>query len=295
MRKITSRWPHQNSLKIEWNIGKRCNLDCSYCPSEIHDNHSPHTYIELLKSAVDKLSQINKPLRISFTGGEPCVHPQISELFHYAKKHAEWINVTTNATRKAEWYSQQPFDHIVFSLHFETKDWERCLTNIIETNKLVDIPIQVHVMAHHEHMENVKEAIILLEENKIKYVIRRIRWTDKHDQFDDMRYKTTDLDWILKRESTSLPNCTIDDEHYIHANDIIKEHKNQFRGWTCNIGLESLMINWDGKIHRATCRVGGSLGNIYHGTFEMPSQSVTCTRNWCTCAADIPITKYDKN
>lgn len=291
MYKITSRWPHQNSIKVEWNIGKRCNFDCTYCPSAIHDNHSPHTDIKILKSTVDRLSQINKPLRLSFTGGEPCVHPKISELLSYAKQHASWINVTTNGTRKAEWYAKQPLNHIVFSLHFESKGWSRCLKNIIATHGLVDIPIQVNVMAHHKHMENVKTAVEILENAGVKHVIRRIRWTEKHDQFDDMRYSSEDLDWILQKQATSLPNCEIDDNYYLHANDIIKEHKNQFKGWQCHVGLESLMINWDGEIHRATCRVGGSLGNIYKDNFEIPKQPVICSREWCTCAADIPVTK----
>ena len=52
------------------------------------------------------------------------------------------------------------------------------------------------------------------------------------------------------------------------------------------------MINWDGEVHRATCRVGGSLGNIYEGTFVAPTEPVVCTRDWCTCAADIPLTKF---
>lgn len=292
MYKVTSRWPHQDSLKIEWNIGKRCNFDCTYCPAEIHDNHSPHTDIEILKIAVDKLSNIQKPLRISFTGGEPCVHPKITELFEYTRNHASWINVTTNGTRKPQWYADQSLDHIVFSLHFETEEWSRCLQNIIDTNNLVDIPIQVNVMAHHEYMEHVKNAVEILETSKIKYVIRRIRWTEKHDRFDDMRYKSEDLDWILSKEATSLPNCEVDGEYYIHANDIIKKHQNQFKGWQCNIGLESLMINWDGEVHRATCRVGGSLGNIYKGSFKASKSPVVCTRKWCTCAADIPITKF---
>lgn len=291
MQKITSRWPHQDSLKIEWNIGKRCNFDCTYCPVEIHDNHSPHSNIELLKSTVDKLSKIGKPLRISFTGGEPCVHPNISNLFCYARKHASWLNVTTNGTRTAKWYAKQPLDHIVFSLHFETEDWSRCLHNIIDTHKLTDIPIQVNVMAHHNHMSNVKSAVKLLENSKVKYVIRRIRWTEKHDLFNDIRYNAEDLEWILSREATSLPNCKVNDEYYIHANDIIKLHRNKFKGWQCNIGLESLMINWDGEVYRATCRVGGSLGNIYKGNFEIPAKPISCTRTWCTCAADIPITK----
>ena len=50
MFKVTSRWPHQNSVKVEWNLGKRCNYDCSYCPSSIHDNTSAHTDIEVLKA-----------------------------------------------------------------------------------------------------------------------------------------------------------------------------------------------------------------------------------------------------
>ena len=83
----------------------------------------------------------------------------------------------------------------------------------------------------------------------------------------------------------------IDATQIIHANDIIKLHLNKYKGWTCNAGIESLMINWDGDVHRATCRVGGSLGNIYEGNFVAPSEPVTCDRNFCTCAADIPLTK----
>jgi len=54
------------------------------------------------------------------------------------------------------------------------------------------------------------------------------------------------------------------------------------------------MINWDGDVHRATCRVGGSLGNIYEASFVAPSEPVTCDRNFCTCAADIPLTKVSE-
>ena len=45
----------QESVKVEWNLGKRCNYDCTYCPAEIHDNFSKHTDIKILKNAVDDL------------------------------------------------------------------------------------------------------------------------------------------------------------------------------------------------------------------------------------------------
>lgn len=291
MYKVTSRWPHQSTIKIEWNLGKRCNYDCTYCPSVIHDNSSPHTDIKILKATVDKLMTLGKPIRLSFTGGEPTVHPQFEELIMYAKeKGISWISVTTNGTRKAEWYDQLPVDQYVFSVHFEY-DWMRVI-NTIEILGSMNKNIIVNIMAHHKHMEGVAIATGRLDGESIPYAVRRIRWTEgDHDLFDDMRYDVKDLQWIKSKEATVQGNCVIDDTEIMHANDIIKLHRNQYKGWSCNAGIESLMINWDGDVHRATCRVGGSLGNIYNGSFDVPVEPVICTRDWCTCAADIPLTK----
>jgi len=301
MYKITSKWPHQDSVHVEWNLGKRCNLDCAYCPAEIHDNVSSHTNIKVLLDTVDALTELDKPVRLSLTGGEPCVHPDIEELLEHAKQRLDWVNVTTNGLRTGQWYVERNVDHYVFSLHFDNEHWERALSNIVLFAQLNEdrerIPFQVNVMAHHEHMDNVKLAVARLHGHNIRYAIRRIRWTEKHDWFDDMRYNQKDLDWILKHDATALPNCVIDNEEYMHANDIIKHNLNQFEGWRCAAGIESLMINWNGEVHRATCRVGGELGNIYEGSFEQPKEWVTCTRKWCTCAADIPLSKvsHDQN
>ena len=296
MYKITSAWPHQDQIKIEWNLGKRCNLDCTYCPSYIHDNFSPHTDINILERTVDKLCELDKPLRISLTGGEPCVHPDIEDFLEYLKrKNIFWVNITTNGTRDYGWYLMNEifWNHAVFSLHFEHPTWTRTYNNILKYYDSTERDFFVNVMAHHDHMDKVRTVVKSFKELGIKYAIRRIRWTEgDHNVFDDLRYQGKDLEWILSEDATVKPNCRYDDEHVIHANDVIKKHLNQFKGWTCNAGLESLMINWDGEVHRATCRVGGSLGNIYQGTFVPPTDPITCTRDWCTCAADIPLTKF---
>jgi MoaA/NifB/PqqE/SkfB family radical SAM enzyme len=293
MFKVENRWPHYyDSCKIEWNIGRRCNLDCTYCPAEIHDNVSPHTDITVLQNAVEIISKIPN-VRVSLTGGEPCVHPKIESLLEYMRPQIKWINVTTNATRKAKFYESLPVDHIVFSLHFEDSKWKERLFTILEFAEFNNdkIPYTVHVMAHHIYMEHVIDAVLNLEHRNVPFVIRRIRWSEKHDWFNDMKYDFKDLDWILSFKSTASPNTLIDGKELAHTNDLIKEHKNKFKGWSCRAGVESLMINWDGEVHRATCRVGGSLGNIYTGTFAKPTEPIICTREWCTCAADVNITK----
>ena len=296
MYKVTSRWPHQNSIKIEWNLGKRCNYDCSYCPSSIHDNSSAHTDIEILKATVDKLMTLGKPIRLSFTGGEPTVHPKFTELVKYCKHVGiSWISVTTNGTLPYEFYAGLQIDQLVFSIHLEY-DWKRVFNTVESVVDQTKIKVIAQIMAHHEHMDAVLQLRAKCLLAQIPSTVRRIRWTQgNHDLFDDMRYHPDDLNWIKEQDATVPGNCVIDSEQIIHANDVIKLHLNKFKGWTCNAGLESLMVNWDGEVHRATCRVGGSLGNIYEGTFVAPSDPVICTRDWCTCAADIPLTKYDRN
>jgi MoaA/NifB/PqqE/SkfB family radical SAM enzyme len=296
MIKVTSRWPHQTSVKVEWNLGKRCNYDCTYCPSSIHDNFSPHTDFEVLKNTVDNLMSLGKPIRLSFTGGEPTVHPKFRELIKYCKHVGiAYISVTTNGTLPYEFYASMPVDQYVFSIHFEY-DWMRSVRTLQDLAEQTKLNLIGQIMAHHDMMPMVKAVRQVLNNDQIPNTVRRIRWTQgNHDLFDDMRYHPDDLIWIKEQEATVKSNTVLTDDQGIetlyHANDVIKLHFNKYKDWKCYAGIESLMINWDGDVHRATCRVGGSLGNIYQGTFTVPSEAVTCTRDWCTCAADIPLTK----
>jgi MoaA/NifB/PqqE/SkfB family radical SAM enzyme len=299
MFKVTSRWAHQDSIRVEWNLGKRCNYDCSYCPESIHDNSSPHTDIEILKATIDRLVALGKPIRLSFTGGEPTVHPKFTELVKYANhKNIQWVSVTTNGTLPFEFYAMLPVDQYVFSLHLEY-DWRRVWDTVLKVSSRSNIKVIAQIMAHHNYMDAVLQLRARCLQEEIPSTVRRIRWTEgDHDLFDDMRYHPDDLKWIKEQEATVKENTVIflkeepDMPRLKHANDVIKLHLNKYKGWTCNAGIESLMINWDGDVHRATCRVGGSLGNIYEGSFIVPNEPVTCDRNFCTCAADIPLTKY---
>ena len=37
-----------NVFQVTWDLGRRCNYDCSYCPMHRHDNFSPHASLEEL-------------------------------------------------------------------------------------------------------------------------------------------------------------------------------------------------------------------------------------------------------
>ena len=296
MHRIENLYPHyKDQIKIEWNIGKRCNYNCSYCPKFIHDNFSKHTPIDKLKLAAKTIKLLSNP-RISFTGGEPCIHPKFVELLDYLRPSVNWINVTTNGTLPEKFYmniTNNFLDHIIFSLHFEY-NWQKILTRIISISKnLVDTKLLVHVMCLPGKLKDIKYVCNLLKNENINYILRPIRWTDTHDIFIDLeKYNKDELNFLRSENQNPPLNTIIDKKYKVNVNDFLINKTNQFEGWTCMAGLESLMINWDGKVYRATCRVGGELGNIYENTFNIPTSPTICTRKWCTCAADINTTKF---
>ena len=51
MNNIISIRPTEEVFSITWMIGRRCNYDCMYCPTELHDKVSKHHELVKLQEA----------------------------------------------------------------------------------------------------------------------------------------------------------------------------------------------------------------------------------------------------
>ena len=56
-----------------------------------------------------------------------------------------------------------------------------------------------------------------------------------------------------------------------HLQEIINYQLNNFKGWLCHAGLESLYVDTRGFVFMANCGVGGKIGNI-RDNFEFPTK-----------------------
>lgn len=74
-----------------------------------------------------------------------------------------------------------------------------------------------------------------------------------------------------------------------NVNDILVRQENQYLGWLCWAGLESLCIASNGDVFVATCR-NTKLGNIYTD-FDLPNDPIICKKSYCACAADLNTSK----
>ena len=118
-----------NVFQVSWDLGRRCNYDCSYCPVHRHDNFSPHATLDELKANTNFLFEYidtymeyrkNKYTAISFTGGEPTVNPAFFPFLEYLQEnYPHWKRtLTTNG-----FYSERKLRTVMANTNFTTVSW----------------------------------------------------------------------------------------------------------------------------------------------------------------------------
>ena len=77
------------------------------------------------------------------------------------------------------------------------------------------------------------------------------------------------------------------------TDELVGAKLNYLPNWKCGAGVDSLYIDMDGYVWTASCRVGGKLGNVFED-FTVPNDWIDCTRNTCSCGADLFVPKTQK-
>ncbi len=92
-RALGSRY---NPLLAQVVVTRRCNLACGYCNE--YDDHSPPVPTADLLARIDRLAAL-KTASITFTGGEPLLHPDLDRLVAAARAHGMIVTMITNGFR----------------------------------------------------------------------------------------------------------------------------------------------------------------------------------------------------
>ena len=89
--------------------------------------------------------------------------------------------------------------------------------------------------------------------------------------------------------------------------DLVAQGLNRFRDWTCNAGVQTLYIDYDGSVWIANCagapnnpnhlapqpldQQWGHVGSIITDSYAWPTNPVICPFDYCGCGADICASK----
>lgn len=309
-----------NSIRVEWNMGKRCNFDCSYCSSEIHDNHSPHVSLTIAENLLKKLIdwKKNQKICLNLSGGEPFVHPNIVEIGKMMFDLGfDWKSVNTNGSVGINRYLKTVgyFDHFTISWHFEHAR-EDHMKNLLLEMKNANAGIRCMLMFLPGQMKKIIEIKEFLEEKQIPVIVKRISpqrknsmlvrpKTQQHNCIDPNQdyYSSEEETWLNQldqKQMNVLKNVkiTFEDGETIVVNDSVirNQNLNRFFAWKCMAGVGRLVIHFDGSIYKGVCKQDGIIGNIFDSDFVLPKTHTTCTKKTCNCVGEIALLKWqDQN
>lgn len=312
---------YKDWVRIEWNLGRRCNFDCSYCSPDLHDNISSHISVESVNNTVSTIKDFykDKGVRMSLTGGEPFVHPKILTILSAIKDAGfnEVSSITNGSLPLAKYLAAAEFlSTLIISWHFDHANHDHMKHILLGlANSGNPLNFFVHLMFLPGRLDLIKETVAWMTANNIRFVVRRIRplFTEdgnflapgssgklglhKQHMPVDGYYSTDELEFItsLEKIGTNGDNVLIT---YVDAttaltntNTMLRDRTNTFTNWQCMAGIETLHIGNDGVVHRATCKQGEILGTIDDG-FTLSPDPILCKKKWCNCAGDINITKW---
>lgn len=83
---------------VVWNCTHACNLKCIHCYANSDASFAQDELTtEEAKTMIDDLAAFGAPVLL-FSGGEPCMRPDLVELMHYAKDAGMRVVISTNGT-----------------------------------------------------------------------------------------------------------------------------------------------------------------------------------------------------
>lgn len=282
---------NQDPFLITWDLGRRCNYDCSYCPSHRHDNFSPHASLEELKESAnfvfEYLSLIskyrnNKDFHISFTGGEPTVNPKFIEFSEYVRStYNEYfkdtfklkLDLTTNGamSEKIATAVIDNFDYVTVSYHAEAVDKlkENVKDRILQF-KNSNLSLKVNVMFHAEYFDDCKNLCNWLTQNNVKYIPRSIGEDPSSPFSQAYRYTEDQKQWLKIDTSLQHRPCCGGRTFGLCSDNGVQETKSvnyrEFKGWSCSVNWYFLHIEQQTRLiyHHQTCqaKLDGTRGSI---------------------------------
>lgn len=309
-------------VMIDWTMGTTCNYHCSYCDDFINNGKIPwpdyNTAIEFAKYCTEHYESLGKHIVWNLLGGEPTVWSRFSEFISELKTldPSCVVVVLTNGSRTLSWWERNAknFDNVIISYHSENADYKHCteVANVLNDAR-VRVGIQVCMLPSNEQKcfdaldyFNKHSRANSLSAKALRVTlcsVETFKYSDEaHKYFQrfngvlpsgNKNPAQFDLNHIKRMR---FYNTKTKQEEKVNENTLMVQGRNSWKGWMCNIGLETLVVDTFGNVTSgSSCNPDINHGNISKpDAIEFPTKSVRCNYDWCSCISDIQVTKYKR-
>jgi len=324
-------------LSVRWSPTNVCNFACEYCWPDSHaaTHTAPNNLDQVIanfKHLFNQYQAVGKTkFHIEISGGEPTVWRDLEKFCTSIKEeHDVYITIISNGSRSIRWWKENGhlFDDVVLSYHeaqadvhhhikvadtlfelgakvvvsvlMDTSCWDQCVQAIDLMKEYSNHRWFIHaveVIPQH-HLTN-RKVIPIFGDDKLLTKQQKEFLSTSLKQFPKVTWLADNFDRIRVYES----RATLDNNSTFNARteDYITKSLNHFYGWTCNVGVDSIYIGWDGSIS-ASCTqpLFDKQYNVLSEKFAEEFNSsviapVKCTIQNCFCKPETHVSKHYEN
>ncbi len=268
----------------------------SYQHELLHCGNIELPYLKDCQRFIDQVTLFaarqNKKVSIGFTGGEVTEWSDFDALLSYARNQHCMIRFTTNATAESSRLEHMLSltDSVIIEVHPEFTSIGKILLLLAKINQW-PIHVSVNINMMREHWDSMVELHDkILSRNPNVTVIKKML-------FDDPIFNTTPQDYD-QEQITMLKaqwgDIKIENQGLVEYTDfqtMILENKNKFQGFQCNAGIEQIVVDAWGAVHRGHCRKNGFMGYLKDPELYWYDQPMTCKLPACVNHFDLQATK----
>ena len=315
-----------NTLDIRWSVNNICNFKCQYCFPDAHAaTHSYPADFELVIDNFYKMFEYYKTqgktqFNLHITGGEPTLWPQLGDFIRRIKLHYRvYVSVVSNGSRSLRWWNSYGhyIDNLTLSHHVRQADLVHTM-GVADTMYKIGKKVSVHVLMDPLAWDKSIEAVdYMIANSKYKWFIQTkevvsvptqsIDYTsNQRDYLKNEIKRMPGILWFMKNiklifdgqirpwESIAIMSGGI--KIRAQSQTYITNGWTNFKGWSCNLGIEGIYIHWNGLLQ-------GSCGqlpwdktyNILDNNFKFSPdlKSVVCQQTQCTCPPETQLSKIN--
>ncbi len=246
-RVVGSRY---NPLLAQVVVTRRCNLACGYCNE--YDAVSPPVPTQNLLASIDHLAAL-KTASITFTGGEPLLHPDLDTLIRAARNHGMIVTMITNGFRLTR-------DWIDRLNAADLQGMQISIDNLrpdeVSMKSLSSVEGKLALLARHARFKVNVNSVLGVSDERTQDVVTVAETAAKYGlqhSVGVLHDHTGLLKPLSPVQMQAYDQVTKISPSIVHGLNYWLFQKNLMRGqpndWKCRAGARYLYVAEDGKVH----------------------------------------------
>ena len=273
-------------ITIDWNLGNSCNLNCSYCHTELKDGANPFPSADKFRPAFDHLIDQTRAfsrVNLEFSGGEPTQSQSLQYVILANTDDRIKFKLVSNAQAPIAWWTDT-------------------------AHKLYDLTLSYHSISSFDHFFEVVKTVSKNLNPKIYIPLTPQTWLVQKDAYDRLKafgydvhlqllysnftrgnneyLKYTEPQWY---EYYKLQGIDIANPQQVESTIEFKRvnHLNNYYGHLCWAGYDQIVIDNFGDVYRGWCKSNNSLGNVFRGDVVLDKKPYPCPKQQCKNGFDL--------